>query len=126
MVGLFMAGSMTTNGRKLPLLEPVQAGERLAASTTRLWPLTLDPAKEGSISARGNSSVLHLLHQSTLLCAAISSKRHLIVIMALDLERLNSKLDFQNQDYWLHIQADTNLNKYPGKMNDCDLLRSEI
>ena len=35
--------------------------------------------------------------------------------MALDMDRLNSKLDFQNQDYWLHIQADTKLDKYPGK-----------
>ena len=32
----------------------------------------------------------------------------------LDLDGLNSKLDFQNQDYWLHLDASTNLDKYPG------------
>ncbi len=35
-------------------------------------------------------------------------------IKALDLRILNSNLDGQNQDYWLHLQADTKLDKYPG------------
>jgi hypothetical protein len=33
----------------------------------------------------------------------------------LDLGNLNAKLDWQNQDYWLHIDADTKLDKYPGE-----------
>jgi hypothetical protein len=34
---------------------------------------------------------------------------------ALDLKTLNCNLDGQNQDYWLHLQADTKLDKYPGE-----------
>lgn len=38
----------------------------------------------------------------------------------LDLQHLNSKLDWQNQDYWLHLQADTKLDKYPGEWTCLD------
>lgn len=33
----------------------------------------------------------------------------------LNLDRLNEKMENQNQDYWMHIQADTKLDKYPGE-----------
>ncbi|KIW04828.1 hypothetical protein, variant [Verruconis gallopava] len=36
---------------------------------------------------------------------------------ALDLGRLNHKLDGQNHDLWLHLQADTKLDKYPAKQH---------
>jgi hypothetical protein len=91
------------------------SGQQQAArqSTRRIWRTTSNPAKEEVHVWKAISRPL-----STSQCAP--SLLHTLIrlsklAMALDVKRLNSKLDFQNQDYWLHIQADTKLDKYPGE-----------